>query len=162
MQQLRNSNSSRGGGSTSDGGGKVRSGEGGGSFDIKRGGGGGYDVRSGEGGGFDVESGGGEGYDVRSGGGGGYDGGVRWCCGGGGSCGCGVRGEGGGWFEYDVTREGGGCEHMVGHEAHSVMHNEPVEGSSMFSSDATMHAHKPSTMNPTFLINGNRSFCLNL
>jgi len=103
---------------------------------------------------------------VRSGGGGGYDDGVRCCCGGEGGgrrCGCGgVRGEGGGWFEYDVTREGGGCEHMVGHEAHSLMHNAPpLEGSSTFSSDATMHAHKATTMNPTFVINGNRSFCLN-
>jgi len=89
---------------------------------------------------------------------------VRWCCGGGGGgrrCGCGVRGEGGGWFEYDVTREGGGCEHMVGQEAHSLMHNAPLKGSSIVSSDATMHADKASTMNPTLVINGNRSFSVN-
>ena len=64
--------------------------------------------------------------------------------------------EGGGWFENVVVSDGGGVEHIVGYVAHSLMHNEPLKGSSIFSSDVTMQAHEASTINPTFVIHGNQ------
>lgn len=67
-------------------------------------------------------------------------------------------------MEFDETSgELGGGEHICGHVAHSLMHNKPLEeGSSTLSWDFTDLANKAiSTMNPTFVIQGNQLFLMN-